>query len=77
MTDRSVDAQRKEFDDHWESDRLPLQSTGPLTDTRYRLLLARLPRALPGALLECIGPCAVAHSADSRIDPVAAREAPQ
>ncbi len=67
MTDRSADAQRNEFDEHWESYWLPLQSLGPLTDTRYRLLLARLPRGLPagcrvldagcgpGALLERIG----------------------
>ena len=89
MTDRSADAQRKEFDGHWESDWLPLQSIGPLTDTRYRLVLARLPRGLsagcrvldagcgPGALLERIGPRAAAHAADSRIDRVAARETPQ
>jgi 2-polyprenyl-3-methyl-5-hydroxy-6-metoxy-1,4-benzoquinol methylase len=90
MTDRSADAQRKEFDDHWESDWLPLQSIGPLTDTRYRLLLARLPRGLPAGcrVLDAgCGPGALLERIDRRLptanlqgieySPVAARHAPE
>jgi 2-polyprenyl-3-methyl-5-hydroxy-6-metoxy-1,4-benzoquinol methylase len=90
MTDRSADAQRQEFDEHWETYWLPLQSIGPLTDTRYRLLLARLPRGLPvecrvldagcgpGALLERIGqrlPSADLQGIE--FSPAAARHAPE
>lgn len=89
MTDRPADAQRKEFDEHWESYWLPLQLIGPLTDTRYRLLLARLPRGLParcrvldvgcgpGALLERIRKrLPTADLQGIEFSPAAARHAP-
>ena len=90
MTDRPADAQRKEFDERWKSYWLPLQALGPLTDTRYRLLLARLPRELPaacrvldagcgpGALLERIGQrLPTADLRGIEYSPAAARHAPE
>lgn len=40
---------RCEFDAQWAAYWLPVQAVGPLTYTRYRLLLAELPHALPTA----------------------------
>jgi len=49
MAIRPRASEQKEFDKQWASYWLEVQQVGPLTNTRYRLLLAELPRGLPAA----------------------------